>query len=114
MRSSLLTSYSPRRWFTTGFESPYAWRFLTPSWCASCKPMSRALYSATLLVQGSVRENARGMTWFRGEMNTIPTPTTDPARGMVRDAPSKYICQTEGLIWQTVLQPSHLEILQTE
>src|SRR4051812_11095991 len=61
--------------------------------------MSRALYSATLLVQGSVRENARGMTWFRGEMSTIPTPATSPSRGMVRDAPSKYICQTEGLAW---------------
>src|SRR5436189_2311745 len=62
--------------------------------------MSRALYSATLLVQGSVRENARGMTWFWGEMNTTPTPTTNPARGMVRDAPLKYICQTVGLTWE--------------
>src|SRR4051812_7560201 len=67
MGSSLLNSYSPRSWSTTSFESPYAWRFLTLSWCASCKPMSMALYSATLLVQGLVRDNARGMTWFLGE-----------------------------------------------
>src|SRR4051812_27580488 len=100
MRSLLLTSYSPRSWFMTSSESPYAWSFLTPSWCASCKPMSRALYSATLLVQGSVRENAHGMTWLWDEINTTPTPATNPTRGMVRDAPSKYICQTEGLIWE--------------
>src|SRR3954470_10686049 len=61
--------------------------------------MSRVLYSATLLVQGSVRENACGMTWFWGEMSTIPTPATSPSRGIDRDAPSKYICQTEGLAW---------------
>src|SRR3954465_14861815 len=84
----------------TSSESPYAWSFLTLSRCASCKPMSRALYSATLLVQGSVWENARGMTWFWGEMNTTPTPATNPARGMVQDAPSKYICQTVGLTWE--------------
>src|SRR3954467_11512268 len=61
--------------------------------------MSRALYFATLLVQDSVRENARGMMWFWGEMNTTPTPTTSPARGIVRDAPSKYICQTVWWTW---------------
>src|SRR3954471_24261851 len=60
--------------------------------------MSWALYSATLLVQGSVRENAHGMTWFWGEMSTIPTPATSPPRRMVRDAPSKYIYQIDGLI----------------
>src|SRR3954463_10153927 len=99
MRSLLLTSYSPRSWFTMSSESPYAWSFLTPSPCASCKPMSWALYSATLLEQDLVRENARGMIWFWGEMNTTLTPATSPARGIVRDAPSKYICQTAGWTW---------------
>src|SRR3954470_22969452 len=61
--------------------------------------MSRVLYSATLLVQGSVRENACGMTWFWREMSTIQTPATSPPQRMVHDAPSKYICKTDGLIW---------------
>src|SRR4051812_28198053 len=43
---------------------------------------------------GSIRKNARGMTLSRGEMRMILTPATSPPRGMVRDAPSKYICQT--------------------
>src|SRR3954465_12543018 len=60
-----------------------------PSPCAIFMPMSRALYSATLLEQGFVRVNARGMTWWWGETKTIPTPAAKSPLGLTLDAPSK-------------------------
>ena len=59
--------------------------------------MSKALYSATLLEQGLVNENAWGRTWFPGERNTTPTLATIYPFGSVLDSPSKNSCHTSSL-----------------
>ena len=66
----------------------------TPISWASWRPISRVLYSATLLEQGVVNENAREKTWFCGETNTTPTPAIILPLGPILDAPSKNICHT--------------------
>lgn len=47
-------------------------------------PMSRAMYSATLLVHGSDSENARGSTYFWAYMSTTPTPAIRSSFELVR------------------------------
>ena len=75
------------------------------------RPISRALYSATLLEHGSVNENALGRIWFCGEINTLPTPAMILPLRHILDAPSKNICHTsssevrfENLIWNIFMK----------
>jgi len=65
---------------------------------ASWRPMSKALYSATLLEQGSVSENAHGRMWFLGEINTTLTPATILPFGLVLNVQSKNSCHTSSRI----------------
>jgi len=75
------------------FGSPKASRYHTPIYRASWRPMSNALYSATLLKQDSVSENARGRHDFLMRHAT-PTLAMILLIGLVLNASSKNICQT--------------------
>jgi len=76
-------------WVTISFKVSY------PHFMSELRPISRALYSATLLEQGVVNENARERTWLHGKINTIPTSTIILPLGPVLDSPSKNICQLQ-------------------
>jgi len=86
---------------------------------ASWRPMSKALYSATLLEQGFVSENARGRTWLSGKTNITPTPVIIFPFELVLDAPSKNICHTSllevmlALITSSVISSCGFEVSET-
>jgi len=73
---------------TIGFKVFY------PICWVSWRPISKALYLATLLEQDSVNKKARGRMWLCGETNATSTLTTILPLRPILNASSKNICQT--------------------